>query len=79
MSGWRQSLSLEPKAGQTILQQRKHIEWIAIGVFAEVAPLVAAVRELASAGVSLADACLAGTPASMRRIASGQTNESPNL
>jgi hypothetical protein len=51
------------------LQQRQHIEWIAIGVFAELAPLVAAVRELASAGVSLADACLAGAPASMRRIA----------
>jgi hypothetical protein len=56
------------KAGRTILQQRKHIEWVAIGVFAEVAPLVAAVRELTSAGVSLADLCLAGAPATMQRV-----------
>jgi hypothetical protein len=57
------------KAGPTILAQRKHMEWISIGVFAEVAPLVAAVRELASAGVSLADLCLAGVPASLQRLA----------
>lgn len=57
------------KAGQTILLQRKHVEWIAVGVFAEVEPLVAAVTELTSAGVSLADLCLAGMPASMRRVA----------
>jgi hypothetical protein len=57
------------KADQTILLQRKRIEWIAVGVFAEAEPLVAAVTELTSAGVSLADLCLAGTPASMRSVA----------
>ena len=56
------------KAGQTILQQRKHMQWIAIGVFAEVDPLVAAVTELTSAGVALADLCLAGAHASMQQL-----------
>jgi hypothetical protein len=51
---------------------RKHTEWIAIGVFAEVAPFVTAVRELTSAGVSLADLCLAGAPEGMRRLAAAQ-------
>jgi hypothetical protein len=45
------------------------MEWIAVGAFAEAEPLVAAVTELTSAGVSLADVCLAGTPQSMRRVA----------
>jgi hypothetical protein len=57
------------KAGQTILQQRKHAQWIAIGVFAGVDPLIAAVTELTRAGVTLADLCLAGAPASMQRLA----------
>jgi hypothetical protein len=45
------------------------MEWIAIGVFPEAAPLVAAVTELTSASVSLAELCLAGAPASMQRLA----------
>jgi hypothetical protein len=57
------------KADQTSLLQRKHVEWIAVGAFAEVGPLVAALTELTSAGISLADLCLAGMPASMRRVA----------
>jgi hypothetical protein len=57
------------KAGQTILLQRKHTEWIAIGMFPEVAPLVAAATELASVEVSVADLCLAAAPASMLRLA----------
>jgi hypothetical protein len=57
------------KAGQTILQQRKHVQWIAIGAFAEVDPLIAAVTELTSCGVTLPDLCLAGAPASMQRLA----------
>lgn len=58
------------KAVQIILQQRKHMQWIAIGVFAEVDPLVSAATELTSAGAALADLCLAGAHASMQRIAS---------
>jgi hypothetical protein len=57
------------KAGQTILQQRKHMQWIAIGVLAEVDPVVAAVTELASVGAALSDLCLAGAHASMQRVA----------
>ena len=57
------------KADRTILLQRKHMEWIAVGAFAEVEPLVAAVTELTSFGLSLTDLCLAGAPQSMRRVA----------
>jgi hypothetical protein len=57
------------KAGHTILQQRKHMQWIAIGVLAEVDPVVAAVTELTSVGAALADLCLAGAHASMQRVA----------
>jgi hypothetical protein len=57
------------KAGQTILLQRKHMQWIAIGVFTDVAPLVAAGTELTSAGLTLADLCLAAAPASIQRLA----------
>jgi hypothetical protein len=57
------------KAAQTLLQQRKHMQWIAIGVFAEVDPLVAAATELTSAGAALADLCLAAAHASMQRLA----------
>jgi hypothetical protein len=52
-----------------ILLQRKHMEWIAIGVFAEVGPLIAAITELVSLRVPWADLCLAGAPASMGRLA----------
>jgi hypothetical protein len=45
------------------------VQWIAIGVFAEAQPLVAAVTDLISVGVSLADLCLAGVSASMQRLA----------
>jgi hypothetical protein len=51
---------------------RKHTEWIAIGVFAEALPLVTAVRELTSAGVSLTDLCLAGPAEGMRRLAAAR-------
>jgi hypothetical protein len=60
------------KAGQTIFQQRKHMEWIALGAFGEVKPLVAAVTELTSASESLADLCLAGARESVRRVAAAQ-------
>jgi hypothetical protein len=52
------------------LLQHKHMEWITIGAFAEAEPLVAAVTELTSAGVSWADLCLAGAPVSVERVAS---------
>jgi hypothetical protein len=57
------------KANQTNLQQRKHMQWIAVGAFAEVDPLVAAATELTSVGAALADLCLAGAHASMQRVA----------
>jgi hypothetical protein len=57
------------KANQTILQQRKHMAWIAVGAFAEADPLVAAATELTSVGAALADLCLAGAHASMQRVA----------
>jgi hypothetical protein len=55
--------------GQIILLQRKHMEWVAIGVFAEVGSLIAAMAELISLRVPWSDLCLAGAPASMRRLA----------
>lgn len=57
------------KAAQTLLQRRKHMQWIAIGVFAEVDSLIAAATQLTSAGAALADLCLAGAHASVQRLA----------
>jgi hypothetical protein len=56
------------KAGQTVLQ-RKPMEWIAVGAFADAAPLAAAATELISVGVPPSDLCLAGLPVSMQRVA----------
>jgi hypothetical protein len=58
------------------LLQHKHMEWISIGAFAKAEPLVVAVTELTSAGVSWADLCLAGAPSSIERVAAAPEVES---
>lgn len=45
------------------------MEWIAVGTFADAAPLAAAATELILVGVPPSDLCLAGLPVSMQRVA----------